>query len=117
MYLLKIDINVFFLKIKYLYLFIFLKYFIFMRKVFDSINQINLKKDEENNLVYIPLKNKVYIFQDKQGVLEKLREITNEDEIMNFHLLKNSEGNLILISKSDKKISLYNKEGEKLKEV
>lgn len=88
-----------------------------MRKVFDSINQINLKKDENRNLVYIPLKNKLYIYENRQGVFEKLSEITNEDEIMNFHLLKNSDGNFILISKSDKKISLYNKEGEKLNEV
>ena len=61
-----------------------------MRKVFDSINQINLKKDENRNLVYIPLKNKLYIYENRQGVFEKLSEITNEDEIMNFHLLKNS---------------------------
>lgn len=88
-----------------------------MRKVFDSINQINLKKDENRNLVYIPLKNKLYIYENRQGVFEKLSEITNEDEIMNFHLLKNSDGNFILISKSDKKISIYNKEGEKLNEV
>jgi hypothetical protein len=88
-----------------------------MRKVFDSINQINLKKDENRNLVYIPLKNKLYIYENRQGVFEKLSEISNEDEIMNFHLLKNSDGNFILISKSDKKISLYNKEGEKLNEV
>jgi hypothetical protein len=88
-----------------------------MRKVFDSINEINLKRDSENNLVYIPFKNKILIFKDQEGVLQKIREVTNEDEIMNFHLLNNSEGNLLLISKSDKKISLYNSSGEKLKEV
>jgi hypothetical protein len=67
--------------------------------------------------VYIPFKNKILIFKDKEGVLQKIREITNEDEIMNFHLLNNSDGNLLMISRSDKKISLYNSFGEKLKEV
>jgi hypothetical protein len=89
-----------------------------MRKTLDSINYLNLQSIKKEGLIYIPYKTKIHIYHKlENGKLDKQREIDNQDEILNFHFVNHSEGNLIIISKYDKRISLWNSKFEKVKET
>ena len=89
-----------------------------MRKVFDSISHLNLKKfpqqAESNNsdLIYLPLNNKIMIYDDVEK-LNKVSEILFEDEILDFHIYSE---NILIIGRNNKKIIVFGKKGEKISE-
>ena len=86
-----------------------------MRKPFEYVNHINAVKADE--IVYLPLNNKMILYTNN---LEKLSEIVIEDEILNFHIIKKEEAkenDIVVIGKTNKKITLMSNKGEKINEL
>ncbi len=85
-----------------------------MRKTLDSINALNLKFSKgELYKVFFPIKNKIisYKFDAKNKKLEKLFEYDFNDEILNFHIIKDE---LVIIGKNLKAIARYDNAGNKV---
>jgi hypothetical protein len=85
-----------------------------MRQSLDSLNQLNIKLDSISGNLYVPFSDKIFVYYSDN--LEKLFEIKNEDDILNFHILNSAESNVVVVSKINKKISLFDYKGEKVKE-
>ena len=85
-----------------------------MRQSLDSLNQLYIQVDSTNDKIFVPYSDKLFVYNSEK--LEKLYEIKNEDEILNFHILNSSESNVVVVSKLNKKISLFDHKGEKVKE-
>jgi hypothetical protein len=85
-----------------------------MRQSLDSLNQLNMKVDSSSGNLYVPYSDKIFVYNSEN--LEKLFEIKNEDNILNFHILNSAESNIVVVSKINKKISLFDYKGQKVKE-
>jgi hypothetical protein len=90
-----------------------------MRKVFDSLSHLSLKKfiSKDNlSLAYIPYNNSIHIFSfdNIENNFNKVADFNYDDEILDFHILE--EDAILLIGKNNKKITILNKTGEKLSE-
>lgn len=85
-----------------------------MRKNFDSLNNLNSQLDNKNNKLFVPYIDKIFVYDSENCNL--LYQINNEDQILSFHLLNTSDLKIIVVSETNKKISLYDGQGEKLKE-
>ena len=92
-----------------------------MKNVFTKIHNVRLQtsqKTGESTQIYFSLKDRVKVFTEniKQNTYEFKREfiIDDDDEILNFHIYGE---HLVLIARNSKKLFLYNKSGEKLKEL
>jgi len=61
--------------------------------------------------------NKLFIYDIlEEGNLKKINELVNEDEILDFHCVSISEAEILIIGKSNKKVSLLKENGEKVAE-
>ena len=93
-----------------------------MKNLFSKIQNKGIQSityENNKNYLFFHLKNKIKSFLDLDNNLEyKNYEFYNEfsidDEILNFHILKN---HILLVGKTTKKIVLFNLSGEKLKEL
>lgn len=83
-----------------------------MRKEFDSIHYLNAKNSKNQLLIYVPIDKTVISYHIDYGKLVKQTEFVYPDDILNFHPLNNNQ--LIIIGKSNKLVSTYNQQGEKL---
>jgi hypothetical protein len=98
-----------------------------MRKS-EAINFLNLKfihsvsgksKICEEGIIYMPLEKNLitYSYPD----LKKLTQIEYSDDILDFHLYKENESDneikSILVGKSNKCITVYDKDGQKENEL
>jgi hypothetical protein len=86
-----------------------------MRAAFDSINALNMKyiKDGQNLRLYLPLKNRILSYLFSEDKVDKLTEYHYNDEILDFHI---DGENLILIGKTNKAISTFDKNSVKVSE-